>query len=92
MVPEGIPEDQIRLRAFPFSLLCNAKDYLYYMPAGSFSTWTGLHKSFLEKFFPASHIGSIRQEIRGIKQMNGETLVSIGKDLISYVLVAPNIK
>ena len=26
MVTEGIPEDQIRLRAFPFSLLGNAKD------------------------------------------------------------------
>jgi len=26
MVPEGIPEDQIRLRAFPFSLLGNAED------------------------------------------------------------------
>jgi len=26
MVPEGIPKDQIRLRAFPFSLLGNAKD------------------------------------------------------------------
>jgi len=62
MVPEGIPEDQIRLRAFPFFLLGNAKDWLYYMPAGSFSTWTVLHKSFLEKFFPASRIGSIRKE------------------------------
>ena len=51
MVPEGIPEDQIILRAFPFSLLGNAKDWLYYMPAGSFSTWIALHKSFLEKFF-----------------------------------------
>ena len=28
MVPEGIPEDQITLRAFPFSLLGNAKDWL----------------------------------------------------------------
>jgi len=73
MVPEGIPEDQIRLRAFPFSLLGNAKDWLYYMPAGSFSIWTVLHKSFLEKLFPTSQIGSIRKDICGIKQMNGET-------------------
>ena len=73
MVPKGIPDDQIRLRAFPFSLLGNAKDWLYYMPAGSFSTWTTLHKSVLEKFFPASQIGSIRKEICGIKQMNEET-------------------
>ena len=61
MVPEGIPEDQISLRAFPFSLLENAKDWLYYIPVGSFSTWTALHKSFLEKFLPASRIGSIRK-------------------------------
>ena len=31
MVPEGIPEDQIGLRAFPFSLLGNAKDWLHYI-------------------------------------------------------------
>jgi len=43
MVPEGIPKDQIRLRAFHFSLVGNAKDWLYYMPAGSFSIWTALH-------------------------------------------------
>jgi len=73
MVLEGIPEDQIRQRAFPFSLLGNANDSLYYMSAGSFSTWTALHKLFLGKFFPASRIGSIRKEICGIKQMNGET-------------------
>ena len=47
VVPEGISQDQIRLRAFPFSLLGNAKDWLYYMPTGSFSTWTILHKLFL---------------------------------------------
>ena len=29
MMPEGIHEDQIRLRAFPFSLLGNAKDWLW---------------------------------------------------------------
>jgi len=38
MMPRGILEDQIRFRAFPFSLLGNAKDWLYYMPTGSFST------------------------------------------------------
>jgi len=72
MVPEAIPKDQIRLRAFPFCLLGNAKDWLYYMPAGSLSTWTALYKSFLEKFFTASRIGSIRKDICGIKQMNGK--------------------
>ncbi|VFQ62679.1 unnamed protein product [Cuscuta campestris] len=72
MVPEGVAQDQIRLRAFPFSLAAKAKDWLYYMPAGSFTTWNALYKAFLEKYFPASRIGSIRKEICGIKQMIGE--------------------
>ena len=51
-----------------------AKDWLYYLPPASFTTWIQVHKAFLEKFFPASRIGSIRKEICGIKQMNGESL------------------
>ncbi|VFR01058.1 unnamed protein product [Cuscuta campestris] len=63
MVPEGVAQDQIKLRAFPFSLCDKAKDWLYYMPAGSFTTWNALHKAFLEKYFPASRIGSIRNAL-----------------------------
>ena len=92
MVPEGIPKDQIRLRAFPFSLVGDAKDWLYHMHIGSFSTLTALHKLFLEKFFPASLIRSIRKEICGIKRMNGKLFVSIGKDLINYALVVLSTK
>ncbi|XP_052483033.1 uncharacterized protein LOC105781540 [Gossypium raimondii] len=73
MQPDGIEEEQIKLRAFPFSLQGLAKNWLYYMPPGSFTTWTGLHKAFLEKYFPASRIGSIRKEICGIKQLVGLT-------------------
>ena len=73
MQPKGITQDQIRLRAFPFSLQDKPKDWLYYLPPATFTTWAQVHKAFLEKFFPASRIGSIRKEICGIKQMNGET-------------------
>ncbi|KAK8314692.1 hypothetical protein V6Z12_D01G188300, partial [Gossypium hirsutum] len=73
MQPDGIKEEQIKLRAFPLSLQGLAKDCLYYMPPGSFTTWTGLYKAFLEKYFPASRIGSIRKEICGIKQLVGLT-------------------
>jgi len=46
MQPEGIPEDQIRLRAFPFALQNRAKDWLYYLRPASFTTWTHVHKAF----------------------------------------------
>jgi len=49
MQPEGITQDQIRLRAFPFSLQDKAKDWLYYLPPVTLTTWTQVHKAFLEK-------------------------------------------
>ncbi|XP_027062680.1 uncharacterized protein [Coffea arabica] len=69
-----ITEEQIKLRAFPFSLKDATKDWLYYLPAGSVTTWTQLKKKFLKKFFPTSRAASLRKEICSIKQYPGESL------------------
>ena len=50
MRPAGVHEDQVKLRAFPFSLHNLAKDWLYNLPPGTITTWTKLQKYFLEKF------------------------------------------
>ena len=36
--PTGVTKDQIKLKAFPFSLKDSAKDWLYYLPSGSIKT------------------------------------------------------
>ncbi|XP_052297127.1 uncharacterized protein LOC127902306, partial [Citrus sinensis] len=74
MRPQGVTEEQIKLRAFPFSVDGLAKDWLYYLPPGSITTWNGLKKQFLEKYFPASRAANIRKDICGIRQLPGETL------------------
>ncbi|KAK7368301.1 hypothetical protein VNO80_10326 [Phaseolus coccineus] len=74
MRPAGVTEEHIKLKTFPFSLQDAAKDWLYYMPAGSVTNWEGLKRVFLEKFFPASRVTSIRKEICGIKQQDRESL------------------
>nr|XP_027072042.1 uncharacterized protein LOC113696855 [Coffea arabica] len=74
MKPPGVTEEQIRLRIFPFSLKDAAKDWLYYLPAGSITIWAQLKKKFLEKFVPASQAASLRKEICNIKQYPGESL------------------
>lgn len=74
MRPDGIDEDRVKLRAFPFSLQNLAKDWLYNLPTGSVTTWTQLQKSFLENFFPASRIGAIRKQICRIRQNLNESL------------------
>ncbi|XP_073138651.1 uncharacterized protein [Henckelia pumila] len=74
MKPHGVTEEQIELRAFLFSLKSAAKDWLYYLPSGSITTWTALKRIFLEKYFLASRAANIRKEIYGIKQQMGESL------------------
>ncbi|RDX72908.1 hypothetical protein CR513_47553, partial [Mucuna pruriens] len=73
MRPQGISEDYIKMKAFPFSLDGAAKDWLYLQPI-LFNTWGDMKRTFLEKFFPASRTASIKKEICGIRQHAGETL------------------
>ncbi|RDX97292.1 hypothetical protein CR513_19950, partial [Mucuna pruriens] len=70
---EVILEDHIKMKEFPFSLHGAAKDWLYLQPV-LFNTWGDMKRTFLEKFFSASKIASIRKEICGIRQHTGETL------------------
>ena len=74
MKPTGVTEDQIKLKAFPFSLKDLAKDWLYYLPPGNIKTWNEMKMLFLEKYFPASMADNIRKEICGIRKHNGESL------------------
>ena len=50
MKPTGVTEDQIKLRAFPFSLNDSTKDWLYYLPSRSIKTWNEMKRLFGEIF------------------------------------------
>ena len=66
--------EQVKLRAFPFSLADNAKEWLYYLPLETITTWNEMNKVFLEKYSPSSKATTIRKEICAIRQEGGETL------------------
>ena len=85
MRPRGVTEEQIKLRAFPFSLADKAKDWLYYLPAGSIMTWNEMKRQFLKKNFPASRAINIRKEIYGISNLTERPFMNIGRDLNSYM-------
>ncbi|KAL2251406.1 UNVERIFIED_CONTAM: hypothetical protein Sindi_2262900 [Sesamum indicum] len=73
MRSQGVTEEQVKLRAFPFSLGDKAKDWLYSLHSGSIINWNELKKLFLENYFPASRTTNIRKEISGIRQFSGES-------------------
>ncbi|KAF7802111.1 uncharacterized protein G2W53_041222 [Senna tora] len=74
MKPDKITEDHIKLRAFPFSLKDGAKKWLFYLLAGSITSWEQMMKTFLGRYYPASRVNNVRRKLFGIKQRTHETL------------------
>jgi hypothetical protein len=74
MKPYGVNEEQVKLKAFPFSLKGVAKAWLFSILPGSIGTWNGMKKIFLEKYLSSSRVANIRKKICGIQQSHRETL------------------
>ncbi|KAK5836625.1 hypothetical protein PVK06_012421 [Gossypium arboreum] len=70
----GISDDAIRLRLFPFSLRNKAKQWLNSLPRGSITTWEQMTEKFLLKYFPPTKTAKLRNDISSFVQMNLETL------------------
>ncbi|XP_073153053.1 uncharacterized protein [Henckelia pumila] len=70
---QGVSDDAIHLRLFPFSLRDKAKAWLTNLPAGSIMTWDDLAKSFLTKYFPPSKSMKLRTDITTFSQGEQET-------------------
>ncbi|XP_074298219.1 uncharacterized protein LOC141629046 [Silene latifolia] len=68
MKPATVTDEQLKLRAFPFSLKDSARDWLYYLPPASIDTWVKMKKAFLEKYFPASRASQLKKKISNTKQ------------------------
>ncbi|KAL0406330.1 UNVERIFIED_CONTAM: hypothetical protein Slati_3946900 [Sesamum latifolium] len=84
MRPQGVTEEQVKLRVFPFSLGEKAKDWLYSLPSGSIVSWNELKKQFLENYFHASRTVTIRKEIMEYVNFSMKVSMSIGGDLNNW--------
>ncbi|CAN6571001.1 unnamed protein product [Malus baccata var. baccata] len=58
----------MKIKAFPFSLLEKAKDWLYELAPGTVTSWESMKRAFLEKFFPTFQVILLRKRINGIQQ------------------------
>ncbi|KAL5570177.1 hypothetical protein UlMin_026752 [Ulmus minor] len=70
----GVTDDAIRLRLFPFSLNSKAKAWLTSLPPGTITTWEGLVRSFLTKYFPPAKSAKMRNDITNFFQQDQESL------------------
>ena len=92
MRPQGVTEEQIKLRAFPFSVDGLAKDWLYYLPPGSITTWNGLKKQFLRSTFLLQELPTSEKIFVGSDNFLGRLCMSIGSDSNNYVPVVLSIR
>ncbi|WVZ02813.1 hypothetical protein V8G54_023619 [Vigna mungo] len=70
----GVSDDAIRLRLFPFSLRDKAKSWLQSQPQGSITTWEDMATKFVTKYFPPSKSAKMRNEITTFVQQETESL------------------
>lgn len=59
----GMLDDAVRLRLFPFTLQDKAKSWLHSLPPWSITTWDDLAHKFFAKFFPLAKTAKMRNEI-----------------------------
>ena len=69
----GVSNDAIRLRLFPFSLKDRTKHWLTTKPPDSISSWDELVNKFLTQFFPPAKVEKLRIDINNFCQLDRET-------------------
>ncbi|KAM2388571.1 hypothetical protein ACFXTH_038001 [Malus domestica] len=90
MRPANMEEEQVKLRAFPFTIEAKAKEWLYNLPPGSMNTWNQVKHAFLEQYFPATKAASIRKDICAIRQQHGEPFGEYYERFTHLVASCPN--
>ncbi|KAL5580017.1 hypothetical protein UlMin_012459 [Ulmus minor] len=70
----GVTDDILKLKLFPYSLRDRARAWLNSLPSDSITTWNDLAEKFLIKYFPPTKNAKLRNDITSFQQLEGESL------------------
>lgn len=70
----GVSDDAIRLRLFPFPFWDKASNWLNSLPLESITTWEAMNQKFLAKFLLPAKTAKMRNYIATFSQYESETL------------------
>ncbi|XP_062088447.1 uncharacterized protein LOC133795008 [Humulus lupulus] len=70
---QGVSEEALRLKLFPFSLRDRARSWLNTLPPDSVTNWNELAEKFLRKYFPPTRNAKFRSEIMSFQQLEDES-------------------
>ncbi|KAL5540392.1 hypothetical protein UlMin_045237 [Ulmus minor] len=70
----GVTDDILKLKLFPYSLRDLARAWLNSLPSDSITTWNNLAEKFLMKYFPPTKNAKLQNDITSFQQLEGESL------------------
>ncbi|XP_042021284.1 uncharacterized protein LOC121768798 isoform X1 [Salvia splendens] len=86
----GVPDDTIKLRLFPFSLSGYARDWFDNLEPGSVTSWDDLAQKFLDRFFPLSSTLNLQAEISHFKMKGQESMFEAWERFNALLKKCPN--
>jgi hypothetical protein len=82
---DGVTQDQMRARLFPFSLLGKALCWFHTPPAESKHDWEALMRNFMKEFYSPTKTQSLRNKIDMFVQLPIETIAEALERLNEYM-------
>jgi hypothetical protein len=73
-IVDGVTQDQMRARLFPFSLLGKALQWFYSQPAETVQNWDTLIRAFMKEYYSPGKTQSLRNKIATFAQYPTETI------------------
>ncbi|KAL4279254.1 hypothetical protein GQ457_03G019280 [Hibiscus cannabinus] len=71
---QGVHEDVLKLKLFPYSLRDRARGWISGVPAGSLESWADLCRSFLMRYNPPNMHTQLRNDIASFRQGDEESM------------------
>jgi hypothetical protein len=89
---DGVTQDQMRARLFPFSLLGKALQWFHSQPAETVQNWNALMRAFMKEYYSQCKTQSLRNKIASFAQYPTETISDAFKCFNEYTRVVPQHK
>jgi hypothetical protein len=89
---DGVTQDQMRARLFPFSLLEKPLQWFYSQPVETVQDWDALMRAFMKEYYSPGKTQSLRNKIATFAQYPTETISEAFKPFNEYSREVPHHK
>jgi hypothetical protein len=89
---DGVTQNQMRARLFPFSLLGKALQWFHSQPVETMQNWNTLMKAFMKEYYSPGKTQSLRNKIATFVQYPTETILEAFERFNEYTQAVPQHK